>query len=113
MTGTTALIQTVSILGAALAFVTKLAFDAWSKRRNGKDSGFLTQNQRDRYLADLEQSHRPVSDPESGQPHFPWYDDTRSILPEIRRLIESIDKLTEIMKTCQDRCVIGAIKEDR
>ena len=115
MNTTMALVQIIAILGTALTIVAKLSLEAWKKRNGngGKSSGFLSQNQRDRYLSDLEQHHRPVTDPESGQPHFPWYDNTRSILPEIKRLTDSIEELNKTLKTCQERCVLAQLQEDR
>lgn len=90
-------VQTIAILAAALAYVTKLTVDSMRKSKETKDgAGFLTQNQRDRYLSDLEKSHRPILDSVTGQPKYQWYGDTELLRSMKQELQDSRKEMTRV-----------------
>ncbi len=89
------LLQTFTIMAACIVFLSKQAVDAY-RSRNGKaapqDESFLL-------VKDLHRWHKPVVDPETGQPRFMWYGDSKELKDELKANRETMQELTDSMGT--------------
>jgi len=99
------LLQTFTIMAACIVFLSKQAVDAY-RSRNGKAAPQFS-DESSRLVKDLHKWHKPVMDPETGQPRFMWYADSKELKQELKasritmaELGDSIDTLaTAVQKS--------------
>ena len=104
---TSSLVQTVVILAACVVFLAKQCVDAYSrfggwKKKHGT---YAVNGSSADLLRDLHKWHHPVNDPETGQPRFLWYQDTKDLREELKRSRESMDELRESIGKMNDSLV--------
>lgn len=90
MSETSALIQTVAILAACVVFLAKEGYKAYDKKKNGTSD---LSGSKMVLLSELHDWHKPKVDPETGQPRFMWYADSKELREQLERNRESMDEL--------------------
>lgn len=97
---TAGLIQTIAVLAACVVFLAKQGFDAY-KMHMKKDTEQVTKDPCKidcmGLISDLHKWHRPVTDPETGQPRFMWYEDSKALRDGLRKNRECMDALSLAM----------------
>ena len=108
MSDTHALVQTVAVLAVCIAFMAKQSWQLYSRRHNnekrngpiGSGSGEvkITRNERS-MLSDLHQWHKPIMDPDTGQPRFMWYEGTKELRTELELSRKTMGELRDTIST--------------
>jgi hypothetical protein len=107
------LTQTVAILAACIVFLARQGFDAYKIYANKGSARCViphpeTHPPTETLIRELHRWHKPVNDPETGQPRFLWYVDSAELREELQRNRESMEELKESlgkMRTAIERLV--------
>lgn len=100
MSETSALIQTVAILAACVVFLAKEGYRVYDRKKNGT-GGDLSGSKMIK-LSELHDWHKPVTDPETGQPRFMWYADSKDLREQLEKNRESMDELRSAIGRMND-----------
>ncbi len=107
---TSALLQTVVILSACVVYLAKQALESY-KCRDRKKNGNPDDSKAVK-LSELHDWHKPVVDPETGQPRFMWYAETKELREQLERNRESMDELRSAISRMSDS-LAGLVAEIR
>lgn len=111
---TSGLIQTIAILAACIVFLAKQAFD-FKKRKNGHGVPMNPNDSSAALLRELHSWHKPVNDPETGQPRFMWYEDSSHLREELNKNSLALDELRSTIAKMNDSIakLVGEIRNQK
>ena len=95
------LVQTIAILAGCIVFVASKSFDLYQRRRtNGVGLMSLESSNYGSirtWIKELHDWHKPVKDPVTGQPKFPWYADAAELRDELQKSRAATEEATSAM----------------
>lgn len=107
------LVQTIVILAACVVYLAKQGFDTYRRKSSGMDDQHKTGDANLCHkcekcagqVDDLHAWHKPHPDRETQQPRFPWYDNSREMMKELRKLRECVQAMNESITKLSDTIV--------
>jgi hypothetical protein len=97
------LIQTIVILVACVVYLTKQIAEAYKKKKNGHSHlGSCRAGDVENMIFELHQWHRPVTDQETGQPRFMWYENNLEFQKQLERNRSAMEALSACMRKTRE-----------